>query len=638
MNFLSEISIKYSIWFSVIGAISYLGSIFFWLWAIPSLLYSLKENSDIKESYKRGFKILGSYIWVYFLLTIIIAGGFLLFIVPGVLFSVWFSLAIFVLVFEERKGFNALFKSKHLVKGRFWGVLGRFLVLGLIIGLGLFLIFASVLFGIENKQTAKQITEVVGYFIQLLVFPFFLIYGFLIYNNLKEIKAGISYEEPAPSKKIKYVIPGILGILIVGLLISFSLLNIFWGRDEPPIDDSDLWLSKIEIPEQENAFYSLIQAAEKISLPQGKFELFTKMAEGEEWDSAFAKELIKNNEDVFGYFEKALNLPYFQIPEWQDPKVIEHEMNIPNISDFRDIAKLNSIKANYLLGQGKEKEALDLILKTIKMGQAIEDSPRPILVGYLVGMSIKEIGLQRLRTIIPKLTLSSEMLKNYMAELDQFKANEDGLIRAMKMEYISFTNTKSKIDAAFVGKVPKQELEKVGIEEASLGIKASAQLNYLYKPNQTQKIFTEYYRNFIDNASKDCGKMKSLGAKPLAPYSKIKMLFTENVVGKILRDVVAKAFSGLLDKKCLEDFSVIGTQTLLALKAYQIETNKMPNSLAELVPNYLPEIPKDPFGSTIKYSPEKKIIYSLGKDLKDSGGSEEKSWKTMEDPTFKIGF
>ncbi len=402
-----------------------------------------------------------------------------------------------------------------------------------------------------------------------------------------------------------------------------------------------MWLSKIEIPKEENAFYPLSQASEKIYLPKDKekSELFTKMTDGEKWNSELAEELIKNNEEVFGYFEKALELPYFQIPEFQDPKNIGAETIIPDFSGFRNIAKLNSIKANYLLTQGKEKEALDLIVKTIKMGQMIEDSPRPVLISYLVGMVIKETGLQRLRIMIPNLTLSPEMLKNYVAELEQFQANEEGLIKAMKMEYISFTNTKSKIDAAFAGKASKQELEKLGMEETSFEIRAATELNYLYKPNQTQRIFAEYYRNFVNDTNKNCGEVKLFEVKSLAPHSKIRMLFTENVIGKIFHDIVAVSFSGLFNKKCLEDFSVIGTQSLIAIKAYQIETGKIPSSLDELVPKYLSKVPKDPFdGKLIKYSSEKKIIYSVGEDLKDSGGSEGKDFRTMEDPTFKVEF
>jgi hypothetical protein len=241
--------------------------------------------------------------------------------------------------------------------------------------------------------------------------------------------------------------------------------------------------------------------------------------------------------------------------------------------------------------------------------------------------------------MIPNLTLSSEVLKNYITELNQFKVNEEGLIKAVKMEYISFTNTKSKIDAAFAGKASKQKLEKLGMRKTSFEIRAATGLNYLYKPNQTQRMFAEYYRNFVDNANKNCGEMKLLEVKSLAPYSKIRMLFTENVVGKIFHDIVGAGFSGLFDKKCLEDFSIIGTQSLIAIKAYQIENGKIPPSLNELVPEYFPEVPKDPFdGKLIKYSSEKKIIYSVGKDLKDSGGSEGKDWRIMEDPTFKIEF
>ncbi len=637
MYFLTSTSLKYSIWFSIIEAISYLSSIFLWLWAIPSLLYNLKENTGIKESYKGGFKILGSYIWVYFLLNIIITGGFLLFIIPGFLFFIWFSLTIFILVFEEEKGFNALFKSKHLVKGKFWEVLGRFLVLGLITGLGLVIVFTLIIFSRENKQVEKQISEVIGYFIQLFVLPFFLIYGFSIYNNLKEIKAKIIYEEPSRSEKIKYIIPEILGILIVGLLISISFFNIFWGRDIPPIDDNDLWLSKIEIPKKENAFYYLNQAREKLYLPKGKMELFRKMAEGKKWDSKFAEELIKNNEEVFVYFEKALELSYFQIPELQDPKTIRFETIIPSMVGFAEIARLNSIKANYLLIRGRERKSLDLIVKTIKMGEIIENSPRPDLIVCFLGMNIKEIGLERLRAMIPNLTLPPEVLKNYVVELDQFKANGEGLIRAMKMDYIALTNTKkSKIGADFLSEPPQAQEEK----EFSFKIKAATELNYLYKPNQTQRMFAEYYRNFMNNAKKDYYyEVRLPKIRPLAPRSKIQMLFTENLMGKIFYDIIATDFRDLFDKKYLEDFSARGTQLLIAIRAYQIETGKIPFRLNELVPKYFSKVPRDPFdGKLIKYSPEKKIIYSVGKDLKNSGGSEGKNWQIMKDPTFKIEF
>jgi hypothetical protein len=91
----------------------------------------------------------------------------------------------------------------------------------------------------------------------------------------------------------------------------------------------------------------------------------------------------------------------------------------------------------------------------------------------------------------------------------------------------------------------------------------------------------------------------------------------------------------------IETFSVSAARTLLALKSYWQDNQKLPDSLAELVPDYLSEVPKDSFdGQPIRYSKAKKIIYSVGEDLKNEGGSPEvtTSLERMPDPTIKIGF
>ena len=73
---------------------------------------------------------------------------------------------------------------------------------------------------------------------------------------------------------------------------------------------------------------------------------------------------------------------------------------------------------------------------------------------------------------------------------------------------------------------------------------------------------------------------------------------------------------------------------LLVLKAFKQDKGKLPDSLAELVPEYIEEIPADPFdGKPIRYSADKKRIYSVGKDLIDSGGSEE-----ISDPNRRASY
>ncbi|MBU4078272.1 hypothetical protein KKE85_01485, partial [Patescibacteria group bacterium] len=557
--FLEKTDIIYTIWFSGVGAISFFGSAFLWFLAWPSLIFSIKDDTGIKESYQKGWKIFFSYIWVYLLFILIISGGFLLFLVPGVLFLIWFSLSVFVLVSEGGKGSGALFRSKCLVRGKFWKILWRFLILGLIIGAGLFLVFSLIYFGSANKHIEYQINEVMGYLIQLFILPFVIIYAFLIYKNLKKIKATIPCQESLKRRKIKYILPGLLGIGIIGLGISISFFNIFWGRDIPPIDDSDLWLLRVEIPLEENSFYYFKEIGEKFYLPEGKGDLFERMATGEQWDPEFAQELIENNKETFRYFEKAVALPYFQELEWQDPKSISYNTSIFGMRGIRDMVNLNLIKANYLFVQGEEEEAFDLLVKTIKMGQILQDSPRSSLIPYLLGMSVKNSGLEKLRELISDATLSSEILKNYIDELKQFEENKEGLVGKWKMEYAAFANAKLKIDAYFDGKIPDEALEEVGMEGLPIS-PLFVRLNYLYKPNQTQRFFVEHFRNLVNNARKNYYNEMIFSETEATPYSGIKILFTENVIGKLLRDIMMASFDGAFKRRCLEDFSVRGTQ------------------------------------------------------------------------------
>lgn len=103
--------------------------------------------------------------------------------------------------------------------------------------------------------------------------------------------------------------------------------------------------------------------------------------------------------------------------------------------------------------------------------------------------------------------------------------------------------------------------------------------------------------------------------------------------------IFATDLNDIITIRCEENLLVGATQIMIAIKAFKNDNNNYPNSLDELVPNYLSFIPKDPFdGKSIKYSNTKKIIYSVGKDLIDSGGSTGNYWVKMPDPTFIIDF
>ena len=642
--------------FIFVGILS-LAAFLFWLLAVPTLIYAIKENTGIKESYQKGFKIFISYLWVAILVDLIATGGFLLFVIPGILFSIWFSLAIYVLIFEEKKGMSALLRSKDLISGKWWLVFWRFLVLiAIIFVVILVIVFLFKTLGIE------QAVNVLNPVFQLFITPFILIYGILIFKDLKSIKAEILYQNPSFKRKIKYALVGILGIP----LLIIGLLNVSAGKDELPPDDSDLWLSKVEISRENNAFYYLVpyfgERAQEIILEycpdekgklgepkeiyQPSFEerkLIDEIIEGKEWDEEFIKELLKNNEQVLKDFEKVVQCPYFQDPIIQDPGKLGITTPLLSLSEPQKMAELNLIKAIYLFKQGKEEQAFDETIGIIEMGQLIEDSPRGYIISYLVGLHIKEMGLEQLRIMLSTAILPPKIFKKYINRLDKFKLNEEGLGNVLKIEYINLINNKANIiDVVASGEKP--ELETMVTDSIS---PISLRVSYFYKPNQTKRFIGEHFRFLVGSVDENYKEyqekvlFEEVKLAQFLPYYYPGMiaLFRENSIGKMISGISLVSLDGLFAKKCEEDFSIIGTQLLMAVKAYQIETGRLPNSLNELVPEYISEIPKDPFdGNLIRYSADKKMIYSVGGDLKDSGGSEGEKLSGMEDPTFKIEF
>ena len=60
---------------------------------------------------------------------------------------------------------------------------------------------------------------------------------------------------------------------------------------------------------------------------------------------------------------------------------------------------------------------------------------------------------------------------------------------------------------------------------------------------------------------------------------------------------------------------------MIAVRAYAAEHGELPATLAELVPAYLPQVPLDGYdGAPLRYSREKKLVWSVGDDLRDDGG------------------
>lgn len=439
-------------------------------------------------------------------------------------------------------------------------------------------------------------------------------------------------------EKMKKVILSVISVIIFvkAVIIFLPVLFSLFAKDIPPIDDSDLQLKFVSVSASDNAYFDLIKLESIVYKPEAKSSLILNMIRGKSWDNLLAEEIVSRNSKAYEYFAAAARKPKFQDPAFSDPSKISAEAKLPPMASWRKMALLSAIRALYLARQGRDAEAIDEALNSVKIGQKIQDSQAP-LIEYMVATDMKGVGLEAMQKIVLQSKLYPAKLIRYVNELNQFYKNEDGLVTSLKGEYQIQSKSVDLLAKGIAnGQRDLTEISAVlkgyPIDYPKLG------RFFYFQPNKTKAMFAENARRGIKDANKPCGKVKADGVPKLAP-SMPWFFITENAIGKILHDIVVVGLGSVKIRKCEDDLLVAATQAIFAIKAYHNDNNNYPTSLNELVPRYLSSVPFDPFdGKPLRYSREKKILYSVGQEMKDHGGSIGDHWRQMANPTFKIDF
>ncbi len=416
-------------------------------------------------------------------------------------------------------------------------------------------------------------------------------------------------------------------LMLLGLVISLVLFL----KDDPPPNDSDLIFTYSKIPDEENGFLILQQAVAALDRTDEEIGKIADMAADEAWDAAAAADLLKRNEQALQLWAKALGYERIQVPE-----VKGYFALLPYLSKRRDLACLVSVKARLLAREGKGKEAFDLAMSIVRMGYKLEDDDG-CLINYLVAIAIKAIGMHRLKALIPECKLPPGTLSAYARELGKYRHNQPGAAASLKLEYAMAANT---LDDLAAGRYSHDILDDMGMLPFGF-------LPGMCKPNRTRAKFARAFRTLIVNLKRPQALAQPL---PESISGVPALLKSGNAMGEVLYRRMGGGLAKVpVTAHQLSD-EVAAGQLMLALKAYKLKNGELPKELKALVPDYLPEIPKDAFdGKPLRYSLEKKIIYSVGEDLKDDGGMTPEKIEELEkrsyyypwkepDPSFPIKF
>ncbi len=146
---------------------------------------TIGDPVDVEASYRWGLKRVGSVLLVGLLVGLSVFVGFFLLIVGAIIFGVFLSVSIPVLVIENRRGTEALKRSWQLVSGNFWHALGVLLVAGIITG-----VISSVIraFGGGNWFAGWIFSAIA----QILTAPFSALVSVLLYLDLRARKEALT--------------------------------------------------------------------------------------------------------------------------------------------------------------------------------------------------------------------------------------------------------------------------------------------------------------------------------------------------------------------------------------------------------------------------------------------------------------
>ncbi len=186
-----------------IGALLLFLAVLLMTWCHAAILtVTVRQDSNVLNGLITSWKYVFSLLWISSLYIGIVIAGSVFLIIPGLALALSMSLCFFIMVEEERTGIDALLASRLYVRGHWWNIL-----LKLLLVLILFVLASLVPF--------------VGPLLSLLFTPFLMLYMVTVYHDLKECSGEV---DSSFSLGWFWVLLGVFGFLLPLLAFIGSIV------------------------------------------------------------------------------------------------------------------------------------------------------------------------------------------------------------------------------------------------------------------------------------------------------------------------------------------------------------------------------------------------------------------------------
>ncbi len=278
----------------------------------------------------------------------------------------------------------------------------------------------------------------------------------------------------------------------------------------------------------------------------------------------------------------------------------------PELLDLRRFASLLGLHARWSIAHGDLPTALRDIGSVNRISRHMIQNP--ILVSLLVGAAIEKMALEETQNALNAGASESAMAAIEETSAFSFEALYPTALRTERSLYFATIASISED-----GALAKETL-------------SGAQFSF---------IAQSAYRIFLAPSDFEIGSLyfRHLSAQGSLPYYKTSENFA-NVMnaaqssGSALLLYMLPTLSKARENVAAGDASVAAMNLGIVAHRYQLKNGKLPDALDDLVPEFIPFVPIDPFdGKPMKYerSNDDVLIYSVGPNGKDDGDSPKKN-------------
>ncbi len=449
---------------------------------------------------------------------------------------------------------------------------------------------------------------------------------------------------PRPPRRLwRWVRRGALACAVLAALLAGPFWW-FYLRDEPPPDDADLLARNAAVPDGQNGFVQ-IQKLPRASLDLYRFARSQGMAEAELDDlitkqnpgDALVDAYLAETQPILAQADTIATLPHFDFAG-----ELELQNAAAPLEPLLNLAKTLQLSSAHARQKGDWATAARDAIRLHNWAGLIARGQVPAIV-LLTASVIDGFSAEAGNALnVPALPAAERdaVAKTWSVPIDWMGGQQ----RSLALEYQFFRHLEDEL------KHERNPFRLLGMStpgerfvidpDSDPGSPGHPWLSsfigteifsWSLQLNTTRREAAEYVRNYL-RAFTPTFSAKNFPANQRASSSydiqngaspSVREMLIPNFGGRIvLENFMPSANPATNTSPYLATASDRLIQTSFALRHYYDDHRTLPSTLAALVPEYLPAVPVDPFdGQPLRYDPARGLIYSVGTDLKDNGGS-----------------